>query len=438
MLTHVLVVTSYIVLEFSHADDTKCTSLLQYRRSLKMHSNSSKVASSAKKKDDAVNMARQPEDEDMYEAEDSNSLLKSFRDYPVVSRFAASLFAMLFVLTIAHGLNGFEKEDHAREEIEERRSEPLAENTYMMAVASLVRDLHRVSHGTGVVGLRSTRILVSLALLFLTIFIQVSSLVCIKLYVTPQSVSNIRDVYDKYELIMYGRSLNHTIVTSNGYHRGITQYFRPERFKTLDDDMKSEVCNIPFAQVFFLELVLFIWALTCMAQFKHCAESFHSLVVVTPTITRMDEALIPDTSSDGQLLVGLTIGLKLFLLFLVYSPWLCTTGFLLWLGSRWLTATNDYGEVVLNGVALEFILQLKELLYLAMISERSKRDLRNLSCSPPWKQEKAGYAVFLNGVVWGYLAILWVWFYVYYFQSVLPDYKWDVRAVCSSWLAELS
>merc|ERR1719399_2724936 len=111
----------------------------------------------------------------------------------------------------------------------------------------------------------------------------------------------------------------------------------------------------------------------------------------------MDEALTKDADSDEHILSGLTSRLKLFLLCLIYLPWICTTGFILWLGCRWLTATNDYGEMVLNAVALEFILQIKELLYLAMTSERSKRDLRSLCCRPPWKQEKAGYVVFLSG-----------------------------------------
>lgn len=360
-----------------------------------------------------------------------------FQEYPVTSRVVVSLFAVVAIWLIYHVFNCFREEDGIKEEIEERHEEQLDENTYTMIVASLVRDSNRMSSGTVDVGLRSSRIIVSLTLALLTSLLQIAILICIKTYVTPMTVNNIRDVYDKYEIIMYGNSSNHTTLTVNGKHRGIDRYFVPERFGTLSDDVKSQVCQIPFSQVFFLEIVLFIWAISCVAQFKQCTESFLSLVVVTPTVESMHKALKADTNSDAHVIVGLTIGVKTFLVCLVYLPWMGATGFLLWLGSRWLLATNDYSELVLNSVALEFLIKLKELLYMAMISERNKRDLRNLRCSPPWKQEKASYLVFFNGIVWGYLSLLWVWFYIFYFQTVLPDYKWDIRAVCSSWLAGL-
>jgi hypothetical protein len=351
------------------------------------------------------------------------------------------------------------------EETESRPNEPLEENTYMMAVASLVRDMQRVAQGKGEIGLRSTRMLSALALLFLTVFLQISTLLCIKQYVTPQSVINIRDVYDKYELTMYGNDTTHTTLTAHGNHRGIARYFRPENFNQLDDDTKTEVCNIPFSQLFFFELVLFIWALTCMAQFKSCLESFLSLVMMTKTVRSMDMAMVhtsedaeeaeamllfarfssiakpvdppaDDAEAAAHIIVGMTSTVKAFLLICVYLPWVWTTGYILWLGCRWLAATNSYAELVLNAVALEFLLNLKELIYLAMVSERSKRDLQSTLCSPPWRKEQAGYWVFLNGLLWGYLAILWVWFYIFYFQAVLPDYKWDVADVCWPWLMD--
>jgi hypothetical protein len=355
--------------------------------------------------------------------------MKSFLLFVTLVPLSFLTFCTLF-------LSAYSKNQADGEETEPRDSDPLEENTYMMAIALLVRDLQRVAQGQGTIGLRTTRIMYALVLLFLTIFLQIALLACVKIYVTPQDVSSIREIYDTYEFTMYGSDKTHTTLTKYGNHRGIDGYFQPGNFNILDDETKDAVCNIPFAQVFFLELALFIWTVTCFAQFKVCIESFSSLIVMTPVLNSMAYALAAETNKDKTIshtIVGLTPFIRAFLVIGVYLPWFCTNVFLLWLGCRWLVATDDYGDMILNAVALEFVLKLKELLYLAMVAERSKRDLRNTLCIPPWKTERAGYWVFLNGLLWGYLAILWVLLYTFYLQNVLPDFKWDVREVCVRW-----
>jgi len=47
------------------------------------------------------------------------------------------------------------------------------------------------------------------------------------------------------------------------------------------------------------------------------------------------------------------------MMFLVLLPRLLMSGVLLWLGCRWLLATPNFADLVLNAVALEFILTLK-------------------------------------------------------------------------------
>jgi len=269
----------------------------------------------------------------------------------------------------------------------------------------------------------------------------------IKMLVTPQAVSNIRDSYDQYEFIMYGSQEAHTTLTVNGKHRGKPEFFQPELFETLDDDLKKDVCNIPFSQRSYFMLVLFIWSLTCIGQIRQCLELAGTIVWVTPTISSMGKSLVienedekGDVDHDGvqeRLIAGLTPLMKTMLMTLVLGPWLGLTMFLLWLGCRWFAATNDLGELVANAVALEFILLLKELLYYTLVSERSKRELRNTYVYPAVKEEVAGYRVFLSGVIWGIITLVWVFLYVYRLQAVLPEYRWDVHDTCTHWFANL-
>merc|ERR1719235_170054 len=125
-------------------------------------------------------------------------------------------------------------------------------------------------------------------------------------------------------------------------------------------------------------MVLFIWTLTCLAELKQCMGQFLSLVVMMPRLTSMKEAL-QDTGPSGQardadgdgvaekVVNGLTWAVKATILVLVLLPRFVITCALLWLGCRWLAATNDFSDLVLNAVALEFLLMLKELLYHTLV-----------------------------------------------------------------------
>merc|ERR1719352_770167 len=70
--------------------------------------------------------------------------------------------------------------------------------------------------------------------------------------------------------------------------------------------------------------------------------------------------------------VGLTVAMKVALLGFVQCPRIIMNSFLLWLGARWLTATLGFGDLLLNALALEFILNLAGLLYQAMVPHNGK------------------------------------------------------------------
>uniref|UniRef100_A0A7S1F2J9 Uncharacterized protein n=1 Tax=Noctiluca scintillans TaxID=2966 RepID=A0A7S1F2J9_NOCSC len=272
----------------------------------------------------------------------------------------------------------------------------------------------------------------------MTFGMQIAAMVCIKVYVTPAHLHHIRDAYDKYEFIMHGSVESHTYLTIHGERRGFAEYFEPSLIAKLDDDELAEMCNIPFSQIGFFALVLFIWNITCFSKMKLVIDSFVSLIISTPTVSSMRETLqdTVDEARPRKIITGLTARVKIALSVLVFFPWLITTLFMLWLGCRWLTATNDFGELVLNAVALEFILQLKELVYQATVSERNQRDLSNTLMTASWKNQ-VGYITFLIGIWPGVIALLWIYLYIVHFQSVLVDYKWDIHDACTPYHAAL-
>merc|ERR1719210_3289557 len=95
-----------------------------------------------------------------------------------------------------------------------------------------------------------------------------------------------------------------------------------------------------------------------------------------------------DGEPGGPFVVtGLTKSVKATLTICVLLPRLCITCFLLWVGCRWLLATNNFDDLILNSVALEFILCLKDVLFVAMVPRRSTLDLAETKVRPALKKE---------------------------------------------------
>jgi hypothetical protein len=145
---------------------------------------------------------------------------------------------------------------------------------------------------------------------------------------------------------------------------------------------------------------------------------------------------IPEQESDEKTIQKLPACIKLLLIICVGLPRLRITCYVLWLGCRWLAATCGFGDLLLNAVALEFIIKVKELIYTSLIPYRSKED-GNTTKMPPFSARlEFGAQAGLGSVVWFLLAISWVYIYMYHIQTVLPDYQQDVRVICASYLKE--
>merc|ERR1719324_47455 len=69
---------------------------------------------------------------------------------------------------------------------------------------------------------------------------------------------------------------------------------------------------------------------------------------------------------------------------------------LLFLGCRWLLATNRFADLILNAVALEFILLLKETTYLLLVPKRNQLELGTTTIDPAEKKLKPDCYALLN------------------------------------------
>lgn len=317
--------------------------------------------------------------------------------------------------------------------------EPLTENIYGFAMASLIQDSADLNvHPRHCChSLRALRIFGALLLSVVMFSMQIFLIVEAKKLITPKQVSTARKVYGKFERTMYfnvTENKSHTWETANGFPRGYDGYFNASNFALLDERDKNMVCRVPLSQPFFLFGVLFIWTLTVLAHMRTsinlCVRMVH-----LPTIDTMQRAL--NSRDDGtDEVVGLTHCLKFVLVFGVQVPRIAMNCILLWLGARWLVATLGFGDLFLNALALEFILNLSWLLYDALVPHNSKLLVQKTQVPHLNKREHENCANMFGMFLIGLLAALLVISYMFYFQAVLPGYKFDVSRVCASFLNE--
>ncbi|CAE8709730.1 unnamed protein product [Polarella glacialis] len=318
---------------------------------------------------------------------------------------------------------------HPDEELD-HEAEAFDPCVFSLLMANVVQDFTRFSLGTEKKFVRVARLSISLVMVTALIVIQAFLLISVNKLLCASAVSNIRELYSNYEVQMYH---NHTVTIFTGKERGIPGYFDATQFYTaFNDEERSTLCQIPLAHLKYISCILMVWTLTCCIELRQVVAQTVRVLFVTPTIASMSLALAStDTPHDVEV-VGLTLTVKAVIGLFVLLPRYISTIVLVWLGCRWLTATPNLGDVLLNGLALEFILMLKKLLFESFASKRSLLVVERTRFQPADKFETATYCSFFGSFAWVMLAMTFVWAYVCHLQQVLPAYKWDVHAVCES------
>lgn len=316
--------------------------------------------------------------------------------------------------------------------------EPLNENIYGFVMASLIKDTADVyTHPEHCMhSLRPIRIVGAFILCLMMFGMQAFFVIEAKRLVTPNDVKRARIVYGAFEDIMYtdGNGTKHTWNTSNGFPRGYDGFYNETNFDKLSHDDKAAVCRVPLSQPRFLFGVLFIWSLTVLHHMRNSVNLIARILLAIKTIDTMELALRRNEDTGEDQVVGLSLPMKISLLLFVQFPRMIMNAFLLWLGARWLTATLGFGDLLLNALALEFILNLSGLLYDAMVPYNGKLLVQRTLLPHLHPKEKEDCCNMFGMFSCGIIAAVFCLCYMTWLQAVLPFYKWDIHQVCKEFL----
>merc|ERR1712217_511527 len=162
-----------------------------------------------------------------------------------------------------------------------------------------------------------------------------------------------------------------------------------------------------------------------------------------PTCRSGHDMLRVDSAATISI-IALTSRTRTMLCILVCVPKLAISVYLLILGCKWLSATTSFEALVMNTMAMEFVLHIDELLYEAFLPAGYRRQVSDINFFLPspaksieelkWHELMSyGKAIFSLCCAAGFV-VLWAGF----LQTVLPRDISDVKRHCAEYLEELS
>jgi len=321
------------------------------------------------------------------------------------------------------------------EEVLDEEFGSLHEDTYGMGIAAIIKDSYWLTAGSGSMGARIIQFFSAMLLVIFMIFMQAYLILELQTLVSSEAVTEARELYEKYEKAMYDD--NHLWKNSAGHFRGTGgakgPYFHAENFDDLDADLKDAVCAIPFSQPIFFGAVLALWTLTVVSNIKDILDLLYRLCWITPTVSTVKRMMKRNPEEKTTDVVGLTCPIKMALVVLMGIPRILMNILLLWRGSRYLAATFNFGDLLLNSIALEFILLLKDPLYEVIISKRNKMEVSNLRVKARRSLKQVSGTNYIESWGWLLLSLTYVVLYIG-LQQALPNYQWDVSNICKPYL----
>lgn len=215
---------------------------------------------------------------------------------------------------------------------------------------------------------------------------------------------------------------------------------------------KDKLCAIPFSQPHFFLTILAIWTGKCCADLK---ESFHYMSLFINMKGTQEESghVEVENGDDGLVTKALSRSTKIWIVCMVLIP-KCLIAMILWfLGARWLASTTSFQDLMLNAIALSFIMELDELVYLVAIPIEVIELVKSYKMARPVEDQAGDDSIEgrkLKKRKTNIQIAVWVAFmllslatvacvpiiYTYKLQHVMPDYKWDVHDHCEKWKSE--
>jgi len=322
---------------------------------------------------------------------------------------------------------------------QQRDRHNLPADTWGVGIVVVVKDLAELISGNWK-EVHFIRFTFSIIVLALNTTIQMMMLVWVNEFIVHPQVLDIQQHYKAY----HEEAFTSVPVTDKFQHFSEVGW---NNF--MADDEKASLCQAALSNTPFISTVIFLWALRILQEFRdtdYLRQRVHDLPDLSSSITfdeMVQENRKDETGEVSHDIVALTGSVRAGLYVLIVIPKYIIACVLLWLGSRWLVSTESFSDLILNVMALEFIIGVDELFFLSLFPSRMAEHVAMVKFAPPWTNhvaqihdEQHTISAFRASIGCLCLAVAWVVLYLRALQMVLPGYQYDLWEKCAEFESE--
>lgn len=204
--------------------------------------------------------------------------------------------------------------------------------------------------------------------------------------------------------------------------------------------LKADVCQITMSSHIFYFGILALWSLQMMIELRSCQRVILDIwgVKRVESIDQMLDYVASHSFEFGGrcLIVGLTPTIRAAVLLVVCLPRVIFGICLYVLGCEWLSSSASFADMTLNAMALEFVKNIDEILFVSVLPPMLQREIRETNI---FKVEGKKKLKDVNKIEWlGYKRTLawtasmftFLWFYGSMIQNVLPFDLSELNSLC--------
>jgi len=339
----------------------------------------------------------------------------------------------------ARSARGALQSDVALGRIEEvAEGEPMGfdEDMYGAAMFSIIFDLRdMMTGGEDPISLSVFRFVFLLTVLVCNYLLQLGLLFWIYTFVVQPSMHQVQVIYARFHAECFDEAGS----------------FRRERWEEFLG--KPELCQVVYYKFEFIFAILFLWSLTVLNEFRKI-ERLIRVVFSVPELAPHEMHKMVRVQDDHEikyLVVGVTKVVRAALVSALIIPKLFICLILGLLGMVWLTATESFSDLILNAVALEFVIFIDDTLFNALMPVSIKE---KISAAAVWRplghssvdedpaaKFKSIYAGFQRSLAYFFASLMIVYTYLHYLQwvpflGVMPGFQFDISEHCHTFLSE--
>lgn len=291
-----------------------------------------------------------------------------------------------------------------------------------VAIMTLTRDVAELLNGNDFCA-HLTRFTYAMICVALNLTLQLSILVWVNKYVVGGSVWTIQGNYAKFHQDVFD-------------HQG---QFKEQAWVDWDGP-RDDLCGAVLTKTVFLGAILFLWIGRMLGEFKSIVRLSQDLYAIprAPSGAAHSHSILERNGHHA--IIALTGGMRTTLFCLVIFPKFVINIVLALIGLQWLTATENFADLILSALALEFVIGIDEQILEYFLPKRCTDNLQATKFALVAVIDNDQDAVkqrmvkdYNRNIFYFLLAVAMTIVYVLYVQQVLPHYDGDIAQHCGLW-----